>query len=561
MSKGYLAFVLHAHLPYVRHPEYDSFLEERWLFEAIGETYVPLVEVLERLCAEGVRAQLTVSISPSLLAMLEDALLQERYAAHLARCIELSEKELERTRNDGHFHYLAGFYREFFGRTKAVFVDRYGGRLAAAFKRFHEAGLIELVTTTATHMLMPLFAAQPRAVAAQIGAGLDYFERVFGWRPQGMWLPECGYYPGVDELLAREGVRYFFVESHGIDHASATPYYGVYAPLYTPAGVAAFGRDQASTKQVWSAREGFPGHPDYREFYRDIGHDLDFDYIRPYIAGDVRVDTGIKYHRITGPTGWKEPYRPEVARERAAQHAGDFLHQRVAHVEYLSAVMETAPVVVAPFDAELFGHWWFEGPQWLDFVIRKAAFDHGTVELIGLSAYLDRHPVHQTGVPCTSTWGHKGYFEGWLNGATDWLYPPLYECGRRLERLVERYGSSGAVPELTHRVLQQCMRELLLGQSSDWPFIINTGTATEYAARRVRDHVARFYYLADALENGEVDVERLVALEAMDNIFPEVDYRLYRGGAGVEESKGGKVEERPSGGAERPRHGGTAVGE
>jgi len=534
MSKGYVAFVLHAHLPYVRHPEYESFLEERWLFEAITETYVPLVQLLDRLCAERVRCQITLSVSPSLLAMLEDPLLQERYAAHLAKCIELSDKELERTRHDGHFHYLAGFYREFFGRTQEVFVNQCQGRLAAAFKRFHEVGVIELATTTATHMLMPLFSAQPRAVEAQIRTGLDYFASVFGFRPQGMWLPECGYYPGVDEVLAREGVRYFFVESHGIDHASATPYYGVYAPLYTPAGVAAFGRDQASTKQVWSAREGFPGHPDYREFYRDIGQDLDFHYIQPYIAGDIRVDTGIKYYRITGPTAWKEPYHPDVARERAAQHAGDFLRQRVAHVEYLSSVMETAPVVVAPFDAELFGHWWFEGPQWLDFVIRKAAFDQGAVELIGLSAYLDRHPVHQTGVPCTSTWGHKGYFEGWLNGTTDWLYPPLYECGRRLEVLTARYGAGPDVPALTRRALQQCMRELLLGQSSDWPFIINNGTATEYAARRVRDHVARFYYLADALEQGTVDPEVLEALETMDNIFPDADYRLYGSAAAAE---------------------------
>jgi 1,4-alpha-glucan branching enzyme len=527
MSKGYLAFVLHAHLPYVRHPEYDMFLEERWLFEAITETYIPLIQLLERVLKEGVRCQFTLSISPSLLAMLEDSLLQERYAAHLAKSIELSERELDRTRHDPHCHYLAGVYRQFFQQTQEVFVDQCRGRLAPAFKRFHEAGVIELATTTATHMLMPLFVAQPQAVAAQIRTGLDYFESVFGFRPQGLWLPECGYYPGLDERLASEGVRFFFMESHGIDHASTTPYYGVYAPLYTPAGVAAFGRDQGSTKQVWSAREGFPGHPDYREFYRDIGQDLDFHYIQPYIVSDIRVDTGIKYYRITGPTAWKEPYHPEVARERAAQHAGDFLQQRISHIEYLSSAMETAPVVVAPFDAELFGHWWFEGPQWLDFVIRKAAFDQNTLELTTLSSYLDRHPVHQTGVPCSSTWGHKGYFEGWLNSKTDWIYPQLYECGRRLEVLADRYSQRKA-PALTQRVLKQCVRELLLGQSSDWPFIINNGTSTDYAVRRVKDHVARFHYLADALENDTLNPEYLTALEEMDNLFPAVDYRWYQ---------------------------------
>ncbi len=526
MPKGYVAFVLHAHLPYVRHPEYDAFLEERWLYEAITETYLPLIKVLDRITAEGVACRLNLSISPSLLAMLEDPLLQQRYEAHLAKSLELAERELERTRHEPHFHYLAGVYRQFFSETQELFVNRCRRRLSLAFRQLHEAGVIELMTTTATHMLMPLFAAQPRAVAAQIVTGLDYFASVFGFRPQGMWLPECGYYPGVDELLAQEGVRFLLTESHGIEHASTTPCYGVHAPLYTPTGVAAFGRDQGSTRQVWSAREGFPGHPDYREFYRDIGHDLDFQYLESYTAGGVRADTGIKYYRITGPTAWKEPYHPEIARERAAQHAGDFLRQRIAHIEYLSSAMATAPVVVAPFDAELFGHWWFEGPQWLDFVIRQAACDQDVVALISLSAYLDRHPVHQSGVPCTSTWGHKGYFEGWLNGQTDWIYPQLYECGYRLAALANRY-RQGDVPVLVHRALNQCLRELLLGQSSDWPFLINNGTAADYASRRVRDHVARFHALADAIEHDRLNLEWLLALEQMDNPFPQANYRIF----------------------------------
>lgn len=526
VSKGYLAFVLHAHLPYVRHPEHDTFLEERWYFEAVTETYIPLIKFFTRLIEDNVFFRTTLSISPSLLAMMEDPLLQERYAAHLSGLIELSEKELERTRHEPHFHYLAGMYRRLFMEAEEIFVKQYGGRLSAAFKKFHEHGSVELITTSATHGILPLLAPQPKTVLSQIITGLSYFEDVSGIRPQGIWLPECGYYPGLDELLMKEGIRFFILESHGIENAGTTPLYGVHAPLFTPSGVAAFGRDRGSTKQVWSAREGFPGDPAYREFYRDVGHDLDFDYIRPYIAEHVRVDTGIKYYRITGPTPWKEPYHPEAAKERAAQHAAEFLHRRITHIDYLDSGMETRPIVVAPFDAELFGHWWFEGPQWLDFVIRKAAFDQSTLELITLSEYLDRHPVHQAGVPCTSTWGHKGYFEAWLNGKTDWIYPQLYECGRRMERLAARY-SAGQIPALTLRALNQCVRELLLAQSSDWPFIINNGTAEGYAVRRVRDHIARFSYLADFIENKSIEEESLSALEQIDNIFPNVDYRLF----------------------------------
>lgn len=527
MSKGYLAFVLHAHLPYVRHPEYDSFLEERWFFEAMTETYIPIIKFIDRLVEEKIAAKVTISISPCLLAMMEDPLLQERYNTHLTKIIELSEKEIERTQYDPHIRYLARAYHQFFSETQAIFAKQYKSKIATAFKKFHDYGAIELITTAATHGLLPLLASQPKSVAAQIISGLDYFESVFGFRPQGMWLPECGYYTHLDQILAKEGVRYFITESHGVEHASTTPFYSVYAPLYTPSGVAAFGRDRGSTKQVWSAREGFPGHPDYREFYRDIGYDLDFDYIQPYIAGDNRVDTGIKYHRITGPTAWKEPYQPEVAKERAAEHASDFLYQRVSHVDYLDSVMETKPMVLAPFDAELFGHWWFEGPQWLDFVIRKATYDQDTLELITLGEYLNRHPVHQTGIPCTSTWGHKGYFEGWLNGKTDWIYPQLYECGHRMEALAARYSKQKKIKPLVERALNQCVRELLLAQGSDWPFIINDGTSTQYAVRRVRDHVSRFHYLANAIENDSLVEENLVTIEQLDNLFPKVSFKLF----------------------------------
>ncbi len=525
MVERYLALVLHAHLPYVRHPEHDAFLEERWLFEALTETYLPLLRLLARLGRERVPVRLTLSISPTLLAMLEDPLLQERYDEHLGRLLTLVERELERTRQQPEFHRLAALYQQLFNDARADFAAC-GGRLVGPLGALHRQGVIELGSTAATHAILPLILAQPRAVEAQLRTGLDYFESVFGLRPDGMWLPECAYVPGLDAVLRRHGIRHFVVESHGIDHASVAPRAGVFAPIFTPSGVAAFGRDQASTREVWSAQHGFPGDPDYREFYRDIGFDLDPEYIRGALGGDVRAMTGIKYHRITGPTGHKEPYDPDVARRKADLHATLFLERRAAHLEYLTSVTEVAPIIVAPFDAELFGHWWFEGPAWLDFFLRKAAYDQRTFRLTTLGGYLDRHPVHQSGQPGTSTWGDAGFFDTWLNVGTDWIFEHLVGCADRMERLVAVHGCASSAP-LVKRALDQCLRELLLAQSSDWPFIISNGTSAQYAERRVRDHVSRFHWLATALDAGRIDEEKLGAIEYLDNPFPAADYRSF----------------------------------
>jgi len=523
-KKGYLSIVLHAHLPFVKHPEYSSFLEERWYFEAMNGTYIPLIAMLKRLISENVEFELTLSLSPTLLCMMEDKLLSERYSAHLDKLIELAKREQERNREHGHLKWLADYYLETFIEARKIF-DECGHRICNHFRNLSESKKVHLITTSATHAVLPLIMSEPAAVRGQIETGLKTFCNVFGYRPQGFWLPECAFHPGIEEYMREAGIRYFFLESHGIDHADVLPLYGVYAPLFTPSGVAAFSRDQASTEEVWSAQKGYPGDPEYREFYRDIGHELDIDYIRPYIADNVRVDTGIKYWRITGPRSQKDFYNPYRARERAAFHAQCFYDKRVAQAEYLASTMGRPPVIVATFDAELFGHWWYEGPQWLEFLIRRIAADNSRLALISPSTYLNQHPVHQRGAPCMSSWGHRGYFEVWCNGKNDWILRHIHECIRRMLALAGRFGTDPAADK--RRALNQCMRELLLAQSSDWPFMITNATSGQYASRRVCDHVSRFHFLADGLENNSLDKESVAALEYLDSAFPDADYRVF----------------------------------
>ncbi len=523
--KGYLAMVLHAHLPYVRHPEYERFLEEDWLYEAITETYIPLIEMFDALVRDKVNFQITMSITPPLAGMLSDPLLQERYVRHIESLIELSALEVERTRWLPEFQELAVEYNRHFIRMREIFVDRYQCNILRAFREFQDRGVLEIITCGATHGFLPLMLGNRSIWRGQIQTAARDYERHFGKRPKGIWLPECGFEPGVDEVLAQEGITHFIVDAHGVLHGTPRPKYGVYAPIISKSGSAAFGRDLESSKQVWSAHEGYPGDYNYREFYRDVGWDLDYDYISPYLHGDgKRTNLGIKYYKITGPGNQKKPYNFARAREVAAEHAGNFLFNRTKQIEYLAGLMGKEPVVISPYDAELFGHWWYEGPVFLEMLLRKIAFDQDEIMTTTLSGYLKKFPVNQVSTPAFSSWGYKGYAEFWLDGTNDWIYRHLHIAGDRMVELANlakqgRFGHNG----LYQRSLKQAGREFLLAQSSDWAFIMRTGTMVPYAEKRTREHISNFTKLYHDLLAGTIDDLWLADIESKNNIFPHID--------------------------------------
>ncbi len=531
MSQGHLLLALHAHLPFVRHPEHEDFLEEGWLYEAILESYVPLLWVLERLAEDGVPYRLTLSLSPTLVAMLNDPLLCARFVVRTSRLAELAEREVLRTRYLPEFHETACLYRERFGRVLRDYEERWRRDLVGAFRRLGEAGHLELITCAATHGYLPLLALTPLAVRAQVLVALGAHEAFFGKRPAGFWLPECGYYPGVDEVLVQAGLRYSFVETHAVENADNPTRYGVYAPLRCPSGLTVFGRDPTSTKQVWSSIEGYPGDPDYREYYRDIGFDLDLKSLdaTAHPLG-IRRKTGIKYYRVTGRTNSKDPYVRSRALARAAAHAENFCASRREQVEWLAPRMDREPIVVAPYDAELFGHWWYEGPEWIEAVLRALSEASSPVDAKTPSDVLAARPVDDVATPSASSWGHHGYSEMWLNASNDWIYPQLHAAA---ERMVALAAARPAATGELKRALDQAARELLLAQASDWPFMMSQRTAVEYATRRVHEHVTRFRQLADMIEREAIDEKLLSAIAAQDNLFPAIDYRVYRADYGV----------------------------
>jgi 1,4-alpha-glucan branching enzyme len=520
---NHLALILHAHLPFVRHPEHEHFLEEDWLFEAITETYIPLLQMMQRLVNDDVPFKVTMSLTPTLCGMLQDELLRERYVRHLDLLIDLAARERKRNQNEAELAALSQFYFKLFSASRQFFVDEWKSDLLAAFRQLRDVGVIEIVGSAATHGLLPLIQQQSKEAArAQVLIGRDAYVEIFGAEPSGFWLPECAYASGIDQLMQEANLRWFVLDAHGLLFGNPQPQRAIYAPCYTPAGPSAFARDRDSSRQVWSAEEGYPGDPAYREFYRDVGFDLPLEHLGPVARGD-RKFSGVKYYRITGAKKEKQLYDPSAAEKAAERDAMHFLEERRTQFRQLSE-LDFDSIVVVPFDAELFGHWWFEGPRFLELFIRKAA-EQDDFRLTNPSDYLAAHSTQQTIEPAASTWGENGHLEMWINENNSWIYPHLHGCAERMHKLAVAHKNNPG--EKSDRVLKQLARELLLAQSSDWAFLMRTGTAREYATKRTLDHLGRFNQLHDQFVANAVDEKFLAECEWRDNLFPNLEWRYY----------------------------------
>jgi 1,4-alpha-glucan branching enzyme len=523
MTGGAFMLLLHAHLPYVRHPEDEHFLEERWFYEACVETYLPLLHTLTSLTQEGIRFRITMSLSPTLLAMMSDPLLNRRLRRHMEGLLGLAERELKRTRGDASLEPLARFYHERTRMIQGLYEDTFREDLVSGFRALAETGCVEFITTAATHAYLPNLAPRPKAVLAQIQTGIRAFQVHMGRRPEGFWLPECGYYAGLDSLLSEAGVKYFFLESHGILHARPRPECGVFRPVRTPSGVAAFAREAQSARTVWCALTGYPGDPFYRDFYRDIGYDLPLSALAGHIhPGGIRHPTGIKYHRITGPGDAKEPYVRELAMRQAEEDASDFLTRLTALCTGLSSSWDFEPLIVAPYDAELFGHWWYEGVEWLEFLLRGLHREE-RVRPVTPAGYLSGNADLQTVTPSPSSWGGDGHGRTWADSANAWALPEIHKACEQMEEMAKRRDGS----RQTERLLKQAMRELLLAQASDWPFLMHRDTSAAYAERRLVGHLENFFRLSGMFGEKRIDDSFLAYLEDANAIFPDADCSLY----------------------------------
>lgn len=524
MRTDRINFVFNAHLPFVRHPEYPKFLEEDWLFEAINESYIPLLRMMMRLREDQIHFRLTFSISPTLCAMLSDELLRERFVAYMNEHIELGHKEIDRLVDEPELKLLAQTYVNELDANLRFYED-YERDILNAFNNLSNSGHLELITTTATHAFLPVFKDFPVASNVQIETGVMNHLRTFDKMTEGFWLPECGYYPGLEYLLARQNIKWTTLAAQAFVLSQDEPKQGNFAPVKCPNGLYCFARDYNLTNLVWSSSEGYPCDPDYREFYRDIGYDLPLDYIGPYIhEPSVRVFTGYKYWAITGKGADKVIYNPKKASAKVALHASNFLY----HVKSLGDLVENSlkndPVYTVSFDAELFGHWWYEGVQWLEQVIRKVDIEEN-MRLTTPSEIVALDEVVDTLRPAYSTWGEGGYSQVWVDSSSNTkAYRHVFKALEHMTELADRFPGQKS---LKQRFLTQAARETLLAMASDWPFIIHNHTSEEYAKNRLIGHLQNVNLVYDNMCRNAVNTEWLVNAEKRDNLFSWLDYNIF----------------------------------
>ena len=507
---GRLAIVLHAHLPYVRNNEKNS-LEEDWLFQAIIECYIPLLQVIESSQKENpVNTKLTISLSPTLLSLFQNKQIQETFPSWIKTRKDFLNELPQKEKKASEF-----LIRNF--NDKYLYWQKCSGNLIERFKLLNKSGNLDILTCAATHGYLPILRENPATVKGQIKTAISNHKNIFGTQPLGIWLPECAYYENLDQILFDSGIRYAVLDGHGILNSTPRPRYGIYAPICSKKGVAFFARDSESTLPVWSAKDGFPGDKVYREFHKDLGWELPISKLQKKGIPSVRP-LGLKYYKITNEKislGKKEFYQEDEAKKKAETHAEKYLLDRSKQLKNLSVSTSFDPLLIAPFDAELFGHWWYEGPIFIEHILKMST--KYSIRLTNLREVLIQKPNLQICDPSPSSWGQGGYHNYWLNDKNAWIVPEITKAGAAFVDL----SSNNFNDEISIRLIKQAARELLLSQSSDWSFILKAGTTTELAKERIQRHLKRYWKLIEMVRNNYcIDLKFLESIEEEDKVFP-----------------------------------------
>ncbi|MDR1106034.1 MAG: DUF1957 domain-containing protein [Treponema sp.] len=517
--RNVISIVLNAHLPFIQHDEGALWSrEEQVFFDALSETWLPLLDLLARLDRDNVPFRLGISLSPVLCHLFSDEGLIKKYLDYTDRQIEFGWQEEDRTKGEGDLHSLVKFYVDLAGERRLALMKR-GGDILKQLDHYQKKGKVEILATAATGAFLPFLCSSPEAVQAQLEAGLASYRRNFGKYPLGFWLPECGWTAALDEHLRANNLGYTIVESHALVFGNPPAEKGTFYPVKTPSGIFVLGRDFGAAGKFRASSLL------YRDNSRDAGYDLPAGMLGPFLsANGERSGTGYRYYGGSAGKDQRQLYDPGAARRQAAGDARRFLDESAARLGAAAAMMKERPVSLCVFNADDFGRFWYEGPVFIEALFREGA-RRDDLQFMNPAEFLYREESSfQTVTPGFSSGGINGYAQTWLDASNDWIYRHLFRAAGRMTEMAERFSDDSGLRE---RALNQAARELLLAQAADWPKMMYEGDSA-FARGRIEEHLRNFTTIYETLGSNYISTEWLTGLEKRHNIFPTINYRIFR---------------------------------
>jgi 1,4-alpha-glucan branching enzyme len=570
MFAGNYVLILHTHLPWVlNHGTWPH--GEDWLTEAVAECYIPLLNVFNELVEKNILPKVTLDISPVLCEQLEHPDFKNKFINYCDEKIAAAKKDNQDFKAwgyDPHHIYLTDFWKNWYSDRKQDFIDKYDHSIVKSLKALQDSGAIEIMTCGATHGYFPLLATD-ESINLQVKLAVENYKKHFGREPKGIWLPECAYRPsyewhsfipvspfnqshlrqGVENIIARYGIKYFVTDQKLLENSyplgkyvdeSNETYMSIDDPgfKHTPwsfdrsplrlyqvsssdevqyGTAAVFTRHRDISMQVWSGEVGYPGQPDYLDFHKK------------------HLGSMLRYWRVTDNKAdmmYKQLYHPDWTNEKVDLQANHFIHHIENTLNYNKNKTGIEAAVCTPFDTELFGHWWFEGPQFLKHVIEGMAKSPFVQTATAHEYYIKENAKDVIHLP-EGSWGENNTHEVWINEQTKWTWEQIYNCELRFSKIMEKADLEN-INQLEHRILKQALRELLLMQASDWQFLIHTKGATDYAEQRFFYHNTDFNKLCDLYELfvkskslSQTELSYLLNVEKRNSLFEELNLKWW----------------------------------
>lgn len=565
MLQGNYVLILHTHLPWVLHHGAGPHGVD-WLNEAVAECYLPLLNGMNELLKEGIKPKITFDISPVLCEQLEHTDFKEIFIKYCDEKIHAAKSDESDFRNKGydpHHIWLATYWAEWYTNRKSDFIHKYDKSIIGGLKELQDAGAIEIMTCAATHGYLPLL-GYDKSINLQIKTAVENYKKHFGRAPRGIWLPECAYRPtyewhsylpvepfhskrlrpGIEQFLSFHDIKYFVTDEKllkesrplgtFLDHNKEN-----FVPLSSPSFVhkpwnfdkspmrlyevasdekteygsaTAFVRHHDISMQVWSGQVGYPGQPDYLDFHKK------------HLASMLR------YWRVTDNKAdmmYKTLYHPDWTRDKIDHQSMHFINIIENSLGYYKNITGITGSLTTPFDTELFGHWWFEGPDFIKSLIRGLHNSPYVNMVTASEEYFRTQPEQVISIP-EGSWGVNNNHDVWSNDNNKWTWEMIYNDELRLSKLYDKINFS-QISMFRKRIITQALKELMLMHSSDWQFLIYTESARDYAEQRFAFHHSDFNRLCDLFEKSgydsaitENDEKYLSDTEARNSIFPEL---------------------------------------